>query len=106
MHCIIKPRLPGNKAPPIVANSGDSPPSPSKKGKPVKKSLIALTLIAITCSACSKQEEPAVVLPPPVSTPSLNANDAPPPAPQAAAPETPLPGAPAETAPAASADNK
>ena len=72
----------------------------------MKKSLIALTLIAITCSACSKQEEPAIVLPPPVSTPSLNANDAPPAVPQAAAPETANPVAPAETAPATSAGNK
>ena len=72
----------------------------------MKKSLIALTLIAITCSACSKQEEPAVVLPPPVSTPSLNANDAPPAVPQAAAPETANPVAPAETAPATSTGNK
>ena len=72
----------------------------------MKKSLIALTLITIACSACSKQEEPAVTLPPPVSTPSLNANDAPPAVPQAAAPETANPVAPAETAPAASAGNK
>ena len=72
----------------------------------MKKSLIALTLIAIACSACRKQEEPAVTLPPPVSTPSLNANDAPPAAPQAAAQETANPVAPAETAAATSAGNK
>ena len=72
----------------------------------MKKSLIALTLITIACSACSKQEEPAVTLPPPVSTPSLNANDTPPAATQAATQETANPVAPAETAPATSVGNK
>jgi hypothetical protein len=44
-------------------------------------------------------------LPPPVSTPSLNANDTPPAAPGRSA-ETANPVAPAETAPATSAGNK
>lgn len=72
----------------------------------MKKSLIALTLIAIACSACSKKEETAVALPPPASAPSLNTNDAPPPAslPTAPASETPANSAPA--VPAAGTENK
>lgn len=72
----------------------------------MKKSLIALTLIAIACAACTKKEESAAALPPPASAPSLNTNDTPAqaPAPIAPAGETTTNAAPA--IPASSTENK
>lgn len=79
----------------------------SRKGKHMKTSLIALTLIALACTACTKKEEAAAaVLPPPASAPSLNTNDSPAPAtlPTAPASEATTNAAPA--APASSTENK
>jgi len=75
-------------------------------GKSMKKSLIALTLITLALSACGKKEEPAVILPPPASTPSLNTTDNPPPAPATEAPPTNTGTEPSAAAPAPTTDNK